>query len=79
MTTSKFISGGRYWLTASGDIMKHGLIASEVLRVRAISSRTGRCRDFFIPSRRITPGSPIAATEGLRVFVARMMSLVAVR
>ena len=27
MTTSKRMSGGRYWLTARGDIMKHGLIA----------------------------------------------------
>ena len=34
MTTSNDISLGRYWLTASGDIMKTGLIASDVVRVR---------------------------------------------
>ncbi len=35
--------GGRNWLTASGDIMKHGLIAWVTLRDRSSSVRTGMC------------------------------------
>src|SRR4051794_41433776 len=75
MTTSKFMSGGRYWLTASGDIMKTGLMAREVLLVRPIRSRTGMWRGVFFPSRGVTPGSPVVVRAGLPVVAGRVVSL----
>src|ERR1700757_1520279 len=61
MTTSKCRSAGRYWLTASGDIMKQGLIAWHAWRARSIRTRTGRGPVFFSASWRVeapTPGGP---------------------
>ena len=48
MTTSKCMSGGRYWLTDSGLIMKHGLIAWVTGAVFASRFATGMCRRLLL-------------------------------